>query len=170
MIRNAEGIIRALVGVGAIPFWQWPLRAAGWSDPSMVRILKLLSHFLRVDGCMCGTRDMRTEELTWKPWRIQSTSAEALQWFEGFRCNHNKRQPPISEASSTSYYPRAMAKRFVASLRGTAIVPAEQLVCGLCKDCTMDAHEGMDGQLVPHGVYLRGLPGRLSLALHPRPP
>ena len=53
----------------------------------------------------------------------------------------------------------------------TPVAPMNgQLVCGLCKDCTMDAHEGMDGQLVPHGVYLRGLPGRLSLALHPRPP
>ena len=30
----------------------------------------------------------------------------------------------------------------VASMNG-------QLVCGLCKDCTMDAHEGVDGMSVP---------------------
>lgn len=72
-------------------------------------------------------------ELIWKPWRIQSVSAGVLQRFEGLRCTHQKRHPPISEASSTSYYPREMAKRFVAGLRGTAIVRADQLVCGFCR-------------------------------------
>ena len=30
-----------------------------------------------------------------------------------------------------------------------------QLMCDLCADCTMDAHEGVDGRLVPgHAVYI----------------
>ncbi len=74
----------------------------------------MLPYKCRTDGCCFGMRTLDTNELVLKSWRIQCTTQEQAARLD-MQCQGNHIHIPIeggARVSATSYYPRAIAKRW----------------------------------------------------------
>ncbi len=66
-VRSAMPMFKALIGVQSEVFWEWPVRAQGWSGQWKKRMRKMKTSNTKRGGCKCGMQDERTAELIWKP-------------------------------------------------------------------------------------------------------
>ena len=107
LIRSCKALMRILCCSGTDVVRIWPRNTHGLSDQSLQRILTM-SHHVRVDGCVCGMREPAQGDLVWKPFRIQSDSAQVKQWFRGPHCSH-----PCRHEVCPNRYPRFLARRVV---------------------------------------------------------
>jgi hypothetical protein len=118
MIRMVIELVKVMSDVGCKPAWEWPLRACSWQLPEMDKLYKLLPYSARVDGCCYGMRTIDTKELVLKSWRIQCATQEQLLRI-ACKCQGNHTHAPIegfNRTNATSYYPVAMAKRWMKGL------------------------------------------------------
>ena len=118
MIRLVIELVEVIIECGGDPAWEWPLRASSWTLPEMEKLLQLLPHKSRPDGCAFGMKAHDVNELILKSWRIQCRTEEQANRIN-IQCQGNHLHVPIEgsdRVNATSYYPVAMAKRWVRAM------------------------------------------------------
>ena len=116
MIRLTIELVEVMVEVGCDPAWEWPLRASSWKLPEMEKLLELLPHKSRPDGCAFNMRAVdRPDSFILKSWRVQCRTAEQADRIN-IQCQGNHIHIPLEgsvRVNASSYYPKQMAVRFI---------------------------------------------------------
>ena len=119
--RRLTGLFLKLIEphVGKTGFevaWEWPRYCDGWNpqlNPPIARLLKLLGHTAKVDGCAYGLMDKNNIPVK-KPWRIATTSTALARGLERLCPGHSRHTAARGKLlSSTELYTPEMTKNIV---------------------------------------------------------